>query len=274
MSNVSKANDGYRYLLNCIDVFSRFAYSEPMKTKTAVEVTDCFENKILRDRSINFLQSDKGGEFLNSKFQALLKVRGIRFYTSENDDIKAALVERFNRTLKERLYRYMTYKNTNRYVDVLPQIMLSYNNSYHRSIGRAPIEVNDENRDEVADRLYPPKPKKFKWKYRVGQTVRLSTSRMVFRKGYLGSWSEEIFTVTDRYPTVPVTYGIKDAAGEPVKGKMYELELQAVDKPADDFYLVERVLRTRRRGGKVEHLVKWLGYPESMNSWVEDVRRV
>ena len=166
----------------------------------------------------------------------------------------------------------MTHKNTKRYVDALPDIVQSYNNSYHRSIGRAPSDVTSENADVIAERLYPPKPKKFKWKYNVGDSVRLSMGRAVFRKGYLGGWSEEIFKVTQKYPTDPVTYGIADAADEPIKGKMYEHELQRVDKPADDYYLIERVVRTRKKGGKVQYLVKWQGYPESMNSWVDDVR--
>ncbi len=110
----------------------------------------------------------------------MLQKHGIRWYSSENSDIKAAVVERFNRTLKERIHRYLTYKNTNRYVDVLPRLLQTYNDTYHRSIGMAPSEVSPHNAELVASRLYPPKPKKFDWKLQIGDTVRLSVERAVF----------------------------------------------------------------------------------------------
>jgi len=71
----------------------------------------------------------------------MLRRHGIHFYTSENKDLKASVVERFNRTFKTKMYRYFTYANTRRYVVVLDDLVRSYNNTYHRSIGMAPIEV-------------------------------------------------------------------------------------------------------------------------------------
>ena len=91
------------------------------------------------------VQSDKGTEFLNSTFQAMLRRHGIKFYTSENEDLKAAVVERFNRTLKSKMFRYFTHANMRRYLDVLNDFLHSYNNTYHRSIGMAPSEVNADN---------------------------------------------------------------------------------------------------------------------------------
>ncbi len=271
MSNISRDNDGYRYLLTCIDVFSKFAFAVPLKTKGANEVTSAFENQIINERRCSMLQTDKGSEFTNSTFQNMLKKHGIYWYTSENDDIKAAVVERFNRTLKERIYRYFTYKNTNRYVDVLTNLLKSYNDSWHRSIGMAPTEVNLKNEQRVATRLYPKKPKKFKWKLNIGDHVRLSMTRAVFRKGYVGSWTGEIFIVVARYPTVPVTYGIADANSDVIKGRFYEEELQLVQKPSDEFYEVEKILKKRKRGNKTEYFVKWKHYPDSMNSWTDAV---
>jgi transposase InsO family protein len=274
MSNISRFNDGHRYLLTCIDVFSKFAWVVALKSKSGIEVTRAFEENILSDRKCRMLQTDKGLEFLNRTFQDMLKKHGIHFYTSENDDIKAAVVERFNRTLKERLYRFFTYKNTGRYLDVLEEIVRSYNRINHRSIGMAPIEVNSGNEATVADRLYPDKPKTVKWALSVGDAVRISVKRTVFRKGYVGNWSEEIFSVSQRFPTQPVTYGIVDAASEPIKGRFYQWELQKVGKPTDDhYYVVEKILKTRKRGGSVQYFVKWRGYPDSMNSWTDDVRR-
>jgi len=99
-SNLSAYNDGYRYLLNCIDVFTKRAWSVPLKTETGCEVSDAFERHVLSQRQCNMVQSEKGTEFLNSTCQSMLPRHGIKFYTSENVDIKAAVVERFNGTLK------------------------------------------------------------------------------------------------------------------------------------------------------------------------------
>jgi len=89
----------------------------------------------------------------------MLHHRGIKFYTSENEDINAAIVERFKRTLKEKMFRYFTAKNTRRYVDVLPDFIYAYNRSHHRSIGMAPADVTPDNEDVVRARLYPTQKK-------------------------------------------------------------------------------------------------------------------
>jgi len=125
LSNISSYNDGARYLLTCIDVFSKKAWAVPVRTKTGREVANAFE-KILVDGTPNMVQSDKGNEFLNSAFRDMLKRHGIKFYTSENEDLKASVVERFNRTLKTKMYRYFTHKNTRRYIDVLDDMLHSY----------------------------------------------------------------------------------------------------------------------------------------------------
>jgi len=103
VSSLSPFNDGMRYLLSCIDVFSKRAWAVPLRTKSGREVTESFE-KIVSERKCNMVQSDKGTEFLNSTFQAMLRRHNIHFYTSENEDLKASVVERFNRTLKTKMY--------------------------------------------------------------------------------------------------------------------------------------------------------------------------
>lgn len=268
MQSMSRANDGYRYILTCIDVFSKYAFAIPLKDKKGSTVSAAFET-IFAERTPVFLQTDRGVEFLNHQVQDVLRKHDVRHYSSLNDDIKAACVERYNRTLKSRMYRYMTHHHTNRWVDALQSIVDSYNRTVHRSIGMPPIDVNVENEDAVARRLYPPKPA-LSWKYQTGDRVRIGKYKHVFGKGYLPNWSEEIFTVADRHPTFPVTYGLTDLSGEPIKGKFYEQEIQKIDK-TDDVYQVERVLKTRKRAGKLEHFVKWKGYPSKFNSWTTDI---
>ena len=270
LSSLASFNDGMRYLLTCIDVFSKRAWAVPVRRKSARDVVEAFQ-KILTDEKCNMVQSDKGTEFLNSTFQSMLSRHGIKFYTSENEDLKAAVVERFNRTLKEKMFRYFTYANTRRYLDVLDDLMHSYNHTHHRSIGMAPFEVNRDNEDVVRARLYPLKPKSFKWKYAVGDRVRISMQRQPFRKGYLGQWSEEIFEIAARLPTSPVTYQLRDLAGETIKGRFYEPEVQKVLKSDDEHYDIERIIKTRKRNGKIQYLVSWKGYPSKFNSWVDEL---
>jgi len=270
LSSLSTFNDGNRYLLTCIDVFSKRAWAIPVKTKSARDVTDAFE-QILSERTCNMVQSDKGTEFLNSTFQGMLRRRGIHFYTSENEDLKASVVERFNRTLKTKMFRYFTHASTRRYVDVLEDLLHSYNNTYHRSIGMAPAQVGPDNEDEVRSRLYPAKPKSYRWKYDVGDKVRIAMQRRPFRKGYLGDWSDEIFEIASRLPTTPVTYELRDLAGDLIKGRFYEPEVQKVIKSDIEYFDVDRILKTRKRGGKIQYLVSWKGYPSKFNSWVDDI---
>ena len=122
LSTLSKSNDGNRYLLVCIDVLSKFAHVASLKTKSATVVRDAFV-EMLRNRRPNMLQTDKGTEFINYTFQKLLSDNDIKHYTSENDDIKCAIVERFNRTLLEKIFRYLTWKT-------LIDMWISYKISY------------------------------------------------------------------------------------------------------------------------------------------------
>ena len=105
----------------------------------------------------------------------------------------------------------------------------------------------------------------------VGDTVRINKTQRTFQKGYIPGWSKEIFKITKRRRTVPVTFEVEDYVGESIKGGFYESELQCVEAPT--FFDVERVVKTRKRSGKTQYLVKWVGYPASFNSWVQDIKR-
>jgi transposase InsO family protein len=130
MQNLASSNDGNSHILTCIDVFSRYAFALPVKDKRGSTVAAAFE-KIFAQRVPNMLQTDRGTEFYNVQVQELFKKNGVRHYSSLNDDIKAALVERFNRTLKSRLFRYMTRSHTKRWIDVIDDVVNSCNRSHH-----------------------------------------------------------------------------------------------------------------------------------------------
>lgn len=270
VSNLSKYNDDNKYLLTCIDVFSKYAQVLPLKSKTGAALTQAFSMFLSNGRQPAHLQTDKGMEFLNKRFQTMLDKNGIRFYTSENDDVKAAVVERFNRSLKTKMWKYFTHENTHRYHDVLQDLVHSYNNTYHRSIGMPPIQSSLENEDAIRNRLFGSKKSPANWKYKLGDDVRISKSRVAFKKGYLPSWTEEIFHISSRIPSDPITYEISDFNDEKLKGKFYEQELQQISKD-DDVYKVEKILKTRKRGRKIEYFVKWKGYNDNFNSWTTDI---
>ena len=103
--------------------------------------------------------------------------------------------------------------------------------------------------------------------------MRIRKRKQAFEKGYLPGWSEEIFIISKKYPPTPVTYAIKGVADEEIKGRFYEPELQLIIKE-DNAYDVEKVLKTRRRNGKIEYYVKWKGYPDKFNSWIDSCRLV
>jgi hypothetical protein len=271
LSSLVNYNDSYRYLLTRIDVFSRLADAVPLKNKTGKTLTAAFE-QLIKEKRPNYLQSDKGSEFLNTTFQTFLRDNNIKFYTSENEDIKCALVERWHRTLKSKMWRYFTHRSTLRYLDVLKELVTSYNNSYHSAIKMAPSSVTLRNEDKVRRILYKPKKLPLKWRYKTGDSVRIRQGKRAFKKGYLPNWTEEIFTIDSLYPSDPPTYILKDYDGERIKGKFYEAEIQKINKP--DTFIVDRVLNTRKRAGKTEYFVSWRGYPEKFNSWTSDVFKV
>lgn len=269
MSKLSRSNDGNKYILFVIDVLSKFAWAAVLKNKSGLSVQQAL-SRIMQKRKPIYVQSDKGGEFLNNHVQRFLKEKGIKFYTSNNDDVKAAVVERFQRTLKGRMWRYFTKHNTRRYVDVLQALIKSYNKTYHRSIRMSPEEVNDSNQTKAWSTLYRKHAlKRTPHKFVVGDKVRISKSAFVFRKGFLPSWTLEIFTISTRLATDPPTYTLKDYSGEDIEGCFYEPELNLVKK-SNDLYTIEKLLRKKKIDGKTYYFVKWLGYPRKFNSYVAE----
>jgi len=179
LSSIARYNDGYRYRLTAIDVFTKRAWAIPLNTKSGREVTSAFD-PILRHVRFNMVQTDKGTKFKNAQFQRMLSKYNVHHYTSENDDLKASIVERFNRTLKGRTFRYFSKHQTRRYLDVIDDLIESYNNTCHRSIGMAPSQVSADNEQLVRDRLYGSRVENDKrpketFSFRVGDTVRIVT---------------------------------------------------------------------------------------------------
>lgn len=270
LSKLSRFNKNYKYLLTAIDVFSKFAWVLPLKTKSASDMKRVFEDLFTRTRRRpKFIQTDAGTEFLNSAVQTILKQSNIKFYTTHSER-KASVVERFNRTFKSLMFKYFTKQNGRNYIDILPELVNKYNNTYHRSIKMEPIEVSKENEPLVWINLYENRLKnKNKTKISIGDHVRISVERGPFKKSYLQGWSEEIFIVKNVIKSIPFVYKITDQAGEDIKGTFYQEELQKVTEPRT--YRIEKVIRKKRnKDGNLLLLVKWSGYPEKFNSWITE----
>lgn len=259
MSTLKEVNDGYVYLLTVVDAFSKYAWCVPLFRKTGIEVSEAFE-KIFKQskRKPVTLMTDAGTEFKNNIFQRFLKKHRVKYYHSSND-VKACLVERLNRTLKTKMWRYFTLKNTRRYINILSKLMTSYNHSIHRSIKMAPIDVNDNNIREVWYNLYGDiinnKIKKQPPKLKEGDYVRISKEKMKFEKGYEQNWSEEIFVIKKVILRKPVVYEIKDLKEEDIRGTFYEKELQKVIMLKSAKYKIDKIIDSRGRGVRKQLLV-------------------
>ena len=141
---------------------------------------------------------DAGTEFSGSSnaiYSVIVRKYKMVMYILTDSETKAAVVERFNKTLRERIGRYMTENNTKRWIDYLPEAIENYNHSFHRSIGMAPNMVSYENRKEVFERLYPNRNLKVKCKLKVGWKVRIPSKKTLFEKGFTPNWSKEIYTI-------------------------------------------------------------------------------
>lgn len=264
VQGIAKFNNNVKFLLTVIDSLSKFAFAIPLKDKTGQSIVKAF-TQIFKTRQPRKLRTDKGKEFLNRPFQDFLKKRGIIFFTS-NNETKSAIVERFNRTLQERMWRYFTASKTQRYIDVLQSILESYNSTTHTTKDYAPSDVNVMNAESVWRKMYKygEKVKSTKTTFKVGDLVRISKAKKTFEKGYKPNWTREVFKVTRIYKKRIPAYKLHDLMGEEILGHFLASELQGVDPKENQIYKYKKVIRKK---GK-ESLVTWEGFPDKFKSWI------
>jgi hypothetical protein len=272
-------NKGFRYMLNVIDVCSKFAWSVPLKDKKGLTVVQAFKQIVEKSARIpKHIWVDQGKEFYNKNMNEWLKENNIIRYSTFGEH-KSAVVERFNRTLKEIMWKRFTAKNTRKWIDTLDQLLHDYNNRIHSTTGMTPVKAslkenetkvlqNIINRSKARRRTFSTKPK-----FKVGDKVRMSRTKALFEKGYLPNWSEEVYTIEKVQKTTPITYIIKDSLGEVIQGNVYNEELQ---KSNQEIYRIEKVIRKKKIDGVEHALVKWSGYSNKHNQWmpVSDLEKV
>ena len=208
MQLLSKYNKGIRFLLCVIDIFSKYAWVVPLKDKKGVSIATAFQSILKQsNRKPNKIWVHKGSEFYNASFKKWLRDNDIVMYSTNNEG-KSIVAEIFIRTLKSKIYKYMTSISKNVCIDKLDHIVNEYNNTYHTTIKMKPIDVKD-NTYINTDKDTKDKDPKFK----VGDRVRISKYKNIFAKGYTPNWSEEIFVIKKVKNTVPWTYVITDLNG-------------------------------------------------------------
>lgn len=267
MQNLRKYNKGYNYILIVIDCFSKYAWTQPLKSKNKLDVTHAFERILLdSNRKPDNLQTDMGTEFYNNTFQALMKTYKINHYSSFSTK-KASIVERLIKTIKNKLYKYFSLNGNYKWLGKPLEVTLeSYNNTKHRTIKLKPIDVNKSNEQVIKEsilKVHKPVSIPYKPKFQIGDNVRISKYKHNFEKGYTPNWSTEIFTVKKINNTIPVTYHVQDQRKQTILGTFYEQELQKSNYPG--VYLIEKVLK--KKGTKI--YVKWLGLSNNENSWID-----
>ncbi|XP_044599175.1 uncharacterized protein LOC123275250 [Cotesia glomerata] len=244
-----------------------FAWTVPIKRKTGVEVTSAMKSVLEQGRVPKNLHVDQGKEFYNTEFKKLMKRHDINLYSTYSN-MKASIVERFNRTLKTKMWREFSARGSYKWIDMLAELVNTYNNTKHRTIKMKPIDVTKAQEWSLLENIYMPmksqSSKRKKNRFKVGDVVRISRYKHVFEKGYTPNWTTELFTVTKVRNTDPVTYELEDWIGIPIKGGFYNEELSKAKY--SDIFLVEKVLK--KRGNKL--YVKWLGFDSKHNSWIDE----
>lgn len=291
MQGLAKENNNVRYLLVVIDVFSRFLWVQPLVNKTATEVLKAFR-KIFQQSKPLKLRTDGGAEFKSQATKKYLQENNIYHHVTLNET-KASHAERVILTLRRMIFRYLNKQHTDRYIDVLQQLVQSYNATPHRSLNNtAPKDVKESNEDNLWAYMYlkpydkqdsSPLTKKSEKRraksfgFKIGQLVRISHLKGVFTKSHDEQWSYEVFKVSGRFllQGIPL-YKLQDLAKQPIKGNFYQSELQKVDKNENSMWHIEKIIRKRKLKGKMQGLVKWLGFPKKFNSWVylDDIKDV
>lgn len=272
----SRVNRGYKYILTCVDVFSRYARVQPLKTKKGEEVSKAISKMFVKNVTPIHIQTDLGKEFYNTHVRTLFQKHKIIHYTVFSQ-FKAALVERFNRTLREKLNRYFTHTGKKVWHNVLQTIASTYNKTKHRGVNNfCPADINKEDNEHHlwSKQQEQQKQQKSNTHIKLLDYVRVSRLRGPFLKNFDQNWSDEVFRVVaiDNRQS-PVMYVIQDLHGELIKGKFYAQELQSIGTKPPSLYRIEKVIRTRGKGKHKQYLVKWLGYDSTHNSWISNVRQ-
>lgn len=256
MSSYGYQNNGYKWILIAIDIFTRKGYAQPLKNKGHSSVTEAFNELISQNKPL-VVMSDNGSEFINTEFKDNLEEKHISQNLAQVGDHHAlGIIDRFIRTIKERIYKHFTDKNTTKWIDVLPSIIQSYNNQPHGAL--EDIKPNDapQNEDKIVNINInkAEQSNELENKINVGDKVRYAL-HSTFKKGYEQSWSDEILTVLKVYKISAI---LSD-------NKKYKISnLQKIDNVSEQITIPKQnIIQKEKKHKKVENIMKKLDMKES-----------
>jgi hypothetical protein len=261
---VSGKNQGFRYLLVCIDVLSRKIRVAPTKSKTSRDMIPAFDKIFAEGHRPMKLYSDQGLEFQARPMLEYFERLGIQKRLMYSPGFHAGVVERSQRTIKGRLYRYFTQNRTVRWVDVIDRIVEGINNTVNRTNGVAPNAVTAENSQALLGKVYKQPLRHAEPKFQLDDYVRIDKEKGVFGKYYLPNFTEEIFRIAAVKRTQPPHYKIVDLQGEEIRGVFYETELSKVSAEPN-----QRIGEVLKQQGK-RFLIHWIGEEEGKDEWIEE----
>ena len=264
MTQYSKMNKGYKYIFTNIDVFSKIAYAFPLKSKKIQDIKPCFE-KIFKNNKPKYIWSDKESSFLSKEMQQFFKDNNVKIYHT-NSHLKAVVIERFNRSLRELMMKEFVKNNNTVWYNTLSKLIKIYNNRYHSTIKMKPNQVNKNNEKYIKENIYSYNKTSKIPKFKINDLVRISLKRRPIFDKPSGNikWSEELFKIHSINKSNVITYKIKDLNDEIIKGNFYEKELQK-SKNNSELYVIEKIIRKNKN----KYLVKWRNYSDDFNSWID-----
>ena len=226
MTQYSKINKGYKYIFTNIDIFSKYAYAYPIKSKKIQDIKPCFE-KIFKNNKPKYIWSDKEPAFLSKEMQLFFENNNVKIYHT-NSHLKAVVVERFNRSLRELMMKEFVKNNNTVWYNILPKLIKIYNNRYHSTIKMKPTQVNKNNEKYIKENIFTYNKTIKNPEFKIGDLVRISLKRRNLFDKPSGNikWSEELFKIHSINKSNVITYKIKDLNDEIIKGIFYERELQ------------------------------------------------
>ena len=236
-------------------MFSKYAWVIPVKEKKGTSTFNAFQKIITKGRKPSKIWVDHGSEFYNNAFTDFLKINNIEMFSTYNEG-KSVFAERFIRTLKNKIFKHMTAISKNVYFDALDDIVNKYNNAVYITIKMKTIEVTDDSYAEYNEDSNKKDPN-----FKNVDYVRISKYKNIFAKGNTPNWSEEMFVINKIKNTVTWTYAISDLNGGEITGSFFERELK---KTNQNEFRIEQIIK--RKGNTL--YVKWKGYDNSFNSWI------
>ena len=221
--------------------------------------------KYLKKTNLNIFGLIKKAVFFSKEMQQFFKDNNVKIYHT-NSYLKAVVIERFNRSLRELMMKEFVKNNNTIWYNILPTLIKIYNNRYHSTIKMKPVEVNKLNVKYIKENIYTYNKTSKNAKFKINDLIRISLKRRdLFDKPSSNiKWSEELFKIHSINKSNVITYKIKDLNDEIIKGIFYERELQK-SKNISQVYIIEKIIRKNKN----KYFVKWRNYSNDFNSWID-----